>query len=184
MMCNYYKAQAMAHLEVERGTPLGAEALARDMLAKLKSARGDDEYTVSYSMALGIVLKLHGRCAEAVPIFERAIAVLEPGATVAADQWDVQENREYLGACLLATGAPARARTLLEQSVKWFAENGTRNFLRGEGQFLLAQARWQTGSKEQALADAGEARALLESVGPRGRKLVPEVDLWLAEHRR
>jgi len=85
-----------------------------------------------------------------------------------------------LGACLLATGKPERALPELRQSVKWFEENGTRNFLLGEGRFLLAQAQWRTGARDEARATAAAARELLATVGPRGRKLVPEVDRWLA----
>ena len=185
IQCTYYRSQAMAHLEVERGQKLGAEALAREMLDKLIAVRGgQDNFTVSYSMALGIVLMIHGRCAEALPIFERAEAVLAPLATVAADQWDVQENRKNLGACLLAAGAPDRARTVLKQSVDWFAENGTRNVILGEGQFLLAQAEWRTGAKEEARQHAEAARAMLSGASARGRKLAPEVERWLAERGR
>jgi len=179
-----HRAIALAHLEVERGTSLGAESLVRTELRALEQRAGaDEEWTVSLRTALGQVLRLHGRCAEALPIFQRSRDALARHAVVAEEQWDLAEARRMLGACLLATGKPDRALPELRQSVKWFEENGTRNFLRAEGQYLLAQAQWQTGAREDARASAAAARELLAAIGPRGQRLLPEVDRWIAEHR-
>ncbi|HVE86767.1 MAG TPA: tetratricopeptide repeat protein, partial [Myxococcales bacterium] len=176
-----YRAMALAHQEVERGAPLGAEAMAREELKALEQSAGrDDEWAVSLSAVLGNVLRIHGRCAEAVPIFQRVRDTLAPHAVTAEQQWDLAEAREELGACLLATGKPDRALPELRQSVKWFEENGSRNFLRGEGLYLLAQAQWQTGARDGARASAAAARELLAAVSPRGRKLAAEVDRWIA----
>jgi ATP/maltotriose-dependent transcriptional regulator MalT len=179
----YYRIMAMAYLEVEQGRALGAEALARDTVRVLEQRKDQEQAAYTAQPALATVLQVHGRCAEALPILEHLESLLAASASIASDEWDRAENQEHLGACLLATGAPARARTVLEQSVKWFADNGTRNLVRAEGQFLLAQAKWATGAKGEARLDGEEARALLAQVGPRGRKMVPEVDRWLAEHR-
>ena len=95
--------------------------------------------------------------------------------TAGIDRWWPREHH---------IGKSPLARAVLEPAVKWFADNGTRNLLRAEGQFLLAQAEWATGAKGEARRDAESARAMLPSVSPRGRKLVPEVDRWLAAHAR
>jgi len=183
----YHRTQAMAYLELERGEVRGqpsAETLARETVRSLEAAKAEEQLVFTGQVMLAAVLQIRGRCKEALPTFEKVEALLAPDASTASDQWDLMENRERLGACLLATGAPARARTMLEPSVKWFADNGTKNLLRGEGLFLLAQAEWATGAKGEARRDAESARALLPSVSPRGRKLVPEVDRWLAAHAR
>ncbi|HEY8211064.1 MAG TPA: protein kinase [Myxococcaceae bacterium] len=180
----YYRTQAMAYLEMEQGHAPAAEALARETVALLERTRKSEEQLVfTAKVMLAAVLQIRGRCAEALPVFEKIEALLAEAST-AADQWDLAENRERLGGCLLATGQPARARAVLEQSVKWFADNGTRNLLRGEGQFLLAQAEWATGARGDARRDAEAARALLPAVGPRGKKLAMEVEKWLAAHPR
>ena len=175
-----YRATALAHLEVERDASLGAESLARSQLQALERGGGDGSQVSSVMATLAAILSLQGRCREALPLFQRALDALAPQVTSADDQWEVEEIRKNLGACLLATGQPARAIPQLRQSVKWFEENGTRNFLRAEGQYLLAQAQWQTGARDDARASAAAARELLAAVGPRGRKLLPEVDRWIA----
>jgi len=175
------RAEAMAHLEVERGVSLGAEAMARSQLQAVEQQSGGDiAQTGSVMATLASILRLHGKCREALPMFQRALDGLGPQATTDDDRWEVEEIRERLGACLLSTGQPARALPQLRQSVKWFEDGGTRNFLRGEGQFLLAQAQWQTGARDDARASAAAARDLLASVGPRGRKLLPEVEAWIS----
>ncbi|HVE81639.1 MAG TPA: tetratricopeptide repeat protein, partial [Myxococcales bacterium] len=181
MMTSLYRIIALAHLEVERGTSLGVEATVKDLL-KARAGLPEDDHARNLRTVLALVYRLHGRCAEAVPLLERAVAASAPGAVTAGEQWDVAENREHLGACLLATGAYARARIELQQTVKFFEETGTRNFLRAEGQLLLAQAEWAAGAREAARKDAGEARDLLPGVGPRGQQLLPEAERWLASH--
>ncbi|HEY8206607.1 MAG TPA: serine/threonine-protein kinase, partial [Myxococcaceae bacterium] len=154
-----YHALALAHLEVERGASPGAESLARAELESLERSAGrDDAWAVSLSVVLGEVLRIHGRCAEALPIFQRAVDVLSRNAVTAEEQWDLAEARGKLGACLLATGHPGRARAELQPSMQWFEDNGTRNSLRGEAQYLLAQAQWQTGDRAAARANAAAAR--------------------------
>src|SRR6185295_9111405 len=183
----YHRTQAMAYLELERGEVRGqpsAEALARETVRSLEAAKAEKQLVFTGQVMLAAVLQIRGRCRDALPTFEKVEALLAPDASTASDQWDLMENRERLGACLLATGAPARARTPLESSVKWFADNGTKNLLRGEGLFLLAQAEWATGAKGEARRDAESARGLLPAVSPRGKKLVPEVDRWMAAHAR
>ncbi|HYV44591.1 MAG TPA: serine/threonine-protein kinase [Myxococcaceae bacterium] len=183
----YHRTQAMAYLELERGEVRGqpsAEALARETVRSLEAAKAEEQLVFTGQVMLAAVLQIRGRCRDALPTFEKVEALLAPDASTASDQWDLMENRERLGACLLATGAPARARTPLESSVKWFADNGTKNLLRGEGLFLLAQAEWATGAKGEARRDAESARGLLPAVSPRGKKLVPEVDRWMAAHAR
>jgi len=183
----YHRVQAMAMLELERGAAPGkpdAEALSRETVRFLEGVKSEEQLVFTAQVMLAAVLQIRGRCQEALPVFEKVEALLAPEASTASDQWDLSENRERLGACLLATGAPVRARAVLEPAVKWFADNGTRNLLRAEGQFLLAQAEWATGAKGEARRDAESARAMLPSVSPRGRKLVPEVDRWLAAHAR
>jgi len=176
-----YRAQALGHLEVEQGTSLGAEAMLREMLRRLQQEK-DEAKVLAASSSLGLVLRLHGKCPEAISILERDVDRLDPQASTAEDRWVLAELREGLGACLLVTGSTARARVALASSVKWFVDNGTRNFLRAEGQFLLAQAEWQAGAREDARKDAAEARELMRAVGPRGQKMLPEVDRWRAEH--
>jgi len=175
-----YRSEALAHLEVERGASLGAEALARSQLRALAKGGDDGDQISNVTATLANILRLHGRCREALPMFERALDALTPHAASVDDHWELEEIRERLGACLLSTGQAGRALPQLRESVKWFEESGTRNFLRAEGQFLLAQAQWQTGARDDARAGAATARELLAAVGPRGRKLLPEVDRWIA----
>jgi tetratricopeptide (TPR) repeat protein len=175
-----YRMEALAHLEVERGASLGAEALARSRIQALERSGGDAAQISGVTATLAGILRLHGRCREALPMLQHALDALAPQAASADERWDVEDIRESLGACLLSTGQPARALPHLRQSVKWFEESGTRNFLRAEGQFLLAQAQWQTGARDEARAGAAAARELMAAVGPRGRKLLPEVDRWIA----
>ncbi|HYV49225.1 MAG TPA: serine/threonine-protein kinase [Myxococcaceae bacterium] len=175
-----YRAMALAHLEVERGAPLGAESLERSQIRELEQGGADGSEMDFATATLANILRLQGRCREALPMYQRALDALAPQAAAVDDRWEVEEIRENLGACLLSTGQPARALPQLRESVKWFEESGTRNFLRAEGQFLLAQAQWQTGARDDARAGAATARELLAAVGPRGRKLLPEVDRWIA----
>jgi len=176
-----YRAMALAHLEVERGAAPSAESLVRSELRVLEQAgRRDEPMTISLMGTLAEVLRVHGRCGEAVPILQRVRDSFARDTAGAETEWELAELRNRLGACLLATGQPARALPELRQSVQWFEKNGTRNFLRGEGQYLLAQAQWQTGDRDGARANAAAARALLATVGSRGQKLLPEVDRWIA----
>ena len=175
-----YRATALAHLEVERDASLGAESLARSQLRAVELSGGDAAQVSSVMATLAGILRLQGRCREALPVLQRALDALAPQAASVEDHWEAEEIRENLGACLLSTGQPARALPHLRQSVKWFEESGTRNFLRAEGQYLLAQAQWQTGAREDARTSVAAARELLAAVGPRGRKLLPEVDRWIA----
>jgi tetratricopeptide (TPR) repeat protein len=160
-----------------------AEALDRyrEALALDERAMGTAHPEVAIRAAtLGALLRDRGRCGEAVPLLERAIAIWDAASPAHVA---VASPLTSLGACRLQAGDAAAAVAPLERALALRERHEDHPRETARTQRTLAAALWESGGdRVRAVALATAARSAL-SARPEAAADLADVDAWLAGHR-
>ena len=133
-------------------------------------------------IALGDATCAAGRCAQAVPIAERGLAVAEAAFSSAHVQ--TAEALRALGAARLGAHDAAHAVPPLERAYALYRGIETAPSERAECAFALARALWDAGGdRARAVELAEEARKLDAAAGPQTARALEDVERWRGAHR-
>jgi tetratricopeptide (TPR) repeat protein/predicted Ser/Thr protein kinase len=132
---------------------------------------------------LGSMLVDAGRPADAIPVLQASLSALDADPEQHESQW-LAYTLTGLGAAYLATGAPERARPMLERAVAIVESKDLDPDVAGESRYRLAVALVATqGDAKRASALARAGLAELEKA-PKLASLADEARAWIATHAR
>ncbi|PCC72072.1 Tetratricopeptide repeat-containing protein [Nannocystis exedens] len=145
---------------------------------------GPDRYDVAFPVhGLGTAVLAAGDLPRAEALFRRALALTTAG--VGADHVENATEHLWLGRTLLLQRRAREAAPSLERALALWTAND-RPSRAGEARFLLAQALWQLGGRDdraRALREAAQAAATIDDGDPQVRVRRAEVTAWLAAHK-
>ncbi|HTM21229.1 MAG TPA: tetratricopeptide repeat protein, partial [Kofleriaceae bacterium] len=168
-------------------TDLHEYAAARRHLERsiaLKTAQHGEEGSglASAEYALGDLISRQAGCREALPHFQRSLALGEKG--LGPDHPNLAYPLQGIGHCERELGRPARAVSPLERAVALTEKAGASPVDIAAYEFQLAGALWEAGAdRGRAVAVARRARAGYAHAPTDQAKAVAEIDRWLATHR-
>ena len=166
----------MATLRFEQGDYEGALALTRQVLAVQEQTRDADDPVIADTLdKLGVELVALRRPEEAVAVHERALVIRE--ARQGPEHMGTGETLAYLAEALVERGDAARAKEACERLLALEGKFDAPEVF-ANGRFVLAQARWALGEREEARAEGRRARAAYGAIGQEEK--VKLVDEWLA----
>ncbi|HET6586022.1 MAG TPA: tetratricopeptide repeat protein, partial [Nannocystaceae bacterium] len=158
-----------------------AEALAlhERSLALREAHDGKDSTSVALSLTnLGVLLDNMGRPDDARPRFERALAIYDRAAP---DHPEAVNALVRLGQLEVTAGRALRGAELAARAVAICEESKFTPLRKAEADYVLAQARWETGDHRSAVGHAERALAFLRESGLR-TDLATAIEEWLAIH--
>jgi tetratricopeptide (TPR) repeat protein/predicted Ser/Thr protein kinase len=134
-----------------------------------------------------VALALHnlaGACDKAGDI-PRAIALYRESlamrlVTSGPDHPSTATTQHSLGTLLLAHGSLEKSIALLERALVVREAASVDPWRRATTNFMLAKAREKENRRDEALAHADRAIALLREIAPRQAELIPKIEAWVA----
>ncbi|MBN1206613.1 MAG: tetratricopeptide repeat protein [Myxococcaceae bacterium] len=168
----------MAAVWLRRGEPAKAEPLMRRASEILRRARGPEHVaTLSSELGLGAAVFMQGRLAEARAAFAHVLAGQEKAW--GPDHPKLAAVLSNLGEVELASGAPERARPLLERSLALVARGDDGPYEAADTRFVLARVFAALHKPTQARRLAVEAREAWKQGGSGFSSRVEAVDTFL-----
>jgi tetratricopeptide (TPR) repeat protein len=169
-------------LELLRDRRPEARAYLDRALAELVAAVGPDHPDVArIEGGLGSLARDEDRCADAIPHFERALAIAErvgrTGTNLAIDLTN-------LGACLADVGRDPEARPLLERALAEWTAAGAPPISRAETSAIYADIEWRAGHRDRAIELAKGVVAATEGAEGAFKEIREIMQRHLAEWSR
>ena len=163
----------------------GQRALSASLRAEATYERAggtDGQMQAQFRSNRGEILNLLGRPAEAIEMFQKAIALFK--GAIKEDGLFFSYPLTGLGQSYLRLGKPAAAVAVLERAMQIRDREEPSIANRSETQFALGRALWESGGdRARAVALATKARdGYAKSPGPMASVEVSEVETWLAHH--